>query len=298
LVEVIVKQLTFKEQYKILLPLTFKMEGLCGSVVRGKRPELITEVKNFIDANIGVLDGFEDMTNLLSSCDIVLRAGEPDTSHFYREYESTTVKQAILVIENPASPMCQAMIGKGGKVLKSDAERAFRTGAQDNIGYSLVNNIVLKAADLNLAEGIFEAYHQYGFEEAYRVHASQSPAVMEIGTLRSKLSFVDTSAQAVNQAMEGWSKIALEHKRGDCQQLLEKMSLCMHVWEADMVKVVLPTLLIKLKQADMEFVDVSLPLRQTPCIQELLALTKQYGDLYKDSPPFFTIVHAWWMGGN
>ena len=283
--ETIIHTKTRKVLFSIVDPFIARVDGCIVTEVRALRPDIIIDCQALVDANLGIVAGFEIMDQMLPAMMVMLTAGLETGEKDFVDYDSKTVRDALVLLERLDSPFHALMSSKAGKVLKSDAEKSFRTGSQDSIGHALVNNIRPDLDKLGIAPGFLEMYRDFGFVEAYQLHAALELPVPTIAELRVRTSYLDTSTQAIYQALESWSKIAIEAKREHCEQLLDLFSTILCCWESQIASACFPAILIKLKQADMEFSYDKDELRQTANVKELFKLAKDAEDKYQDYPP-------------
>ena len=118
------------------------------------RPELIGQALAFLEAGIHLNDGYQPLKQELDDLCVVLCAGEPDGSEHYVSYDSKTLKEAAFRLEQPSSCFYQAIMSKGGRVTRGDADRKYRAGAHDAVALSLINNIAPKPSAMGLPDGI------------------------------------------------------------------------------------------------------------------------------------------------
>ena len=216
-------QVTGKILLELALPVSSKIEAAVPSEIRAIRSELIVDVGLFGKACIANIEGFKYLAEQMDDMYILLTAGEPDTSEKHIQYNSKIVKDAISRLEASASCFHKAVHSKAGKVLVSDADREFRRLSSDGVGHTLMNNIIICPDHLGLCKTFFDTLVSAGWAAAYNEHRKEDH-VMDVKTLRPMVSFIDTSAQAIHQAITGWSKIAMEEAYTQCVGLVDKLS--------------------------------------------------------------------------
>jgi hypothetical protein len=288
LVELIVAKKTQQMMFTIVAPITDAIVEAGPAGLRIKRHAIIKHVGEFVNANISANAGYEKLAVQLSDLYIGLSAGEPEQSEHHKSFDSKTVKDALLRLEAPGSVFYAALHSKAGRVMRSDADRKFRSGANDGVANMLFDRINVGEEQLGLASSFFSNYEVAGsFADAYGPHAQWASEtdghVAPIDVFRSRLAFLDTSCKAVHQALEGWSTIGLEDRFEPVLAVMKRIAVALCSFECGISRAVIPSMLLKLKQVDLECQSLAPDtLSQTDNVRDLFSMAQVCQESYKD----------------